>query len=164
MPRRLRRDYPGALHHVMSRGIAKRTIFETRRDVRYFLSRLAREVRRGDLEVLVYSVLTTHFHALIRSPRGHLSAAMQRVLDAYARWFNRGRRRDGPLFVGRFVNRLVESESYAYAVVRYIDDNAVRFESWDSIAADGSNLPESAEQRKAAEHSTGPHDAQAARL
>jgi capsule biosynthesis phosphatase len=32
----------------------------------------------------------------------------------------------------------------------YIDDNAVRFESWDSIAGDGSNLPDSSEHRKAA--------------
>ena len=125
MPRRLRRDYAGALHHVMSRGIARRTVFETRRDVRYFLSRLAREVRRGELEVLVYGVLTTHFHLFVRSPRGRLSAAMQRVLDAYARWFNRGRRRDGPLFTSRFINRVVESESYAISLVRYIDDNAV---------------------------------------
>ena len=31
----------------------------------------------------------------------------------------------------------------------YIDDNAVRFESWDSIAGDGSTLPTSAEQQKA---------------
>lgn len=31
----------------------------------------------------------------------------------------------------------------------YIDDNAVRFESWASIAGDGSTLPISAEQQKA---------------
>jgi len=32
----------------------------------------------------------------------------------------------------------------------YIDDNAVRFESWDAIAGDGSNLPDSTEHRQAA--------------
>ncbi len=31
----------------------------------------------------------------------------------------------------------------------YIDDNALRFESWSPIAPDGSNLPASAEERKA---------------
>lgn len=50
---------------------------------------------------------------------------MQRVLDAYARWFNRSRRRDGPLFRGRFVNRLVETEGYWWTVLRYIDRNPV---------------------------------------
>jgi capsule biosynthesis phosphatase len=31
----------------------------------------------------------------------------------------------------------------------YIDDNALRFDSWESIASDGSNLPASSEQQKA---------------
>jgi hypothetical protein len=29
----------------------------------------------------------------------------------------------------------------------YLDDNAVRFEGWDGISADGSSLPISAESR-----------------
>ena len=33
----------------------------------------------------------------------------------------------------------------------YLDDNAVRFESWETVAGDGSTLPADAEQRKAAE-------------
>ena len=32
----------------------------------------------------------------------------------------------------------------------YIDDNALRFESWETIAGDGSTLPQSAEQQNAA--------------
>jgi capsule biosynthesis phosphatase len=32
----------------------------------------------------------------------------------------------------------------------YIDDNALRFESWDAIAGDGSSLPTSTEQQKVA--------------
>ncbi len=32
----------------------------------------------------------------------------------------------------------------------YIDDNALRFESWNAIAGDGSSLPRSAEDSKAA--------------
>ena len=125
MPRRLRKDYPGAWHHVMDRGVAKRTLFETRRDVRFFLSCLAWQVRAGDIEVHAYAVLTTHFHLLVRSPRGRLSRAMQGALDAYARWFNRSRRRDGPLFRGRFVNRVVETGAYWECVLSYIDRNPV---------------------------------------
>lgn len=33
----------------------------------------------------------------------------------------------------------------------YIDDNALRWRSWDEIAGDGSNLPVSTEERKATE-------------
>src|SRR6185295_14884557 len=49
----------------------------------------------------------------------------QRIQNAYVRWFNRTRRRDGPLFRGRFVSRLIETDAYREAVLWYIDRNAV---------------------------------------
>jgi REP element-mobilizing transposase RayT len=110
---------------VYNRGVARRTLFEGRRDARFFLACLAREIRAGNLEVHAYCLMTTHFHLFVRSPRGRLSAAMQRVQVAYARWFNRGRGRDGPLFRGRFRNRIVETEAYALTLLRYIDRNPV---------------------------------------
>ena len=45
MPRNPRFDEPGCLHHVVNRGIARRTVFETRADERYFLSRARRQGR-----------------------------------------------------------------------------------------------------------------------
>lgn len=66
VPRR-RLDAPGLLHHVMNRMSAHKTVFETRRDVRYFLALLALEVRAGRTEILAFSVLTTHVHLLLHS-------------------------------------------------------------------------------------------------
>lgn len=63
----------------MNRGIARRTLFEGREDIRFFLSRLARSVRRGQLEIHAFCVLTTHFHLLVRSPVGELSTVMRQV-------------------------------------------------------------------------------------
>jgi capsule biosynthesis phosphatase len=45
----------------------------------------------------------------------------------------------------------------------YIDDNAVRFESWNAIAPDGSTLPQSTEQQKAAGRSADAPDARSPR-
>jgi REP element-mobilizing transposase RayT len=109
----------------MNRGIAKRTIFESRRDARIFLAILAHTVRRGYFEVHSYSVMATHFHLLVRSPSGQLSQGMQWLQDRYARWFNRSRRRDGSLFRGRFRSIPIESQNHWRAVVRYIDANPV---------------------------------------
>jgi REP element-mobilizing transposase RayT len=124
MSRRPRFDRPGRFHHVMNRGIARRTVFETRRDVRYFLSLLAREVRAGKLRIEAFSILTTHFHLLVASPQGDLSGVMRRVLNRYVRYFNRTRKRDGSLFRGRFRSRPVTSLLYRFILVRYIDQNA----------------------------------------
>jgi REP element-mobilizing transposase RayT len=110
---------------VTNRGIAKRTVFERNADVRYFLSRVARAVRRGLLELHSYSILPTHFHLLARSATGRLAEAMQRIQGPYSRFFNRTRKRDGSLYRGRYFARLVDSQTYFDNVVRYIDANAV---------------------------------------
>lgn len=125
MPRHPRNDTADSWHHVMNRGIARRTLFETQADIRVFLSRLAREVRAGRVEVHAFCVLTTHFHLLVRSPIGKLSTAMQRVQNEYARWFNRSRHRDGPLHRSRFRSKRIDTLAYRELLVRYIDANAV---------------------------------------
>jgi len=55
----------------------------------------------------------------------------------YVRWFNRTRRRDGPLFRGRFRSRRVHEGHDLRNVVRYIDQNAVEAR----IAHDGGSYP-----------------------
>jgi REP element-mobilizing transposase RayT len=126
MARRPRGDFPGSWHHVVNRAIAKRPYFEARSDQRYFLARLADEVRVGRIEVHAYCLMTTHFHLLVRSPKGELSEAMRRVQCAYSRYFNRRRRRDGPLIRARYFSKRIDTGLYWRAVVRYIDENAVR--------------------------------------
>lgn len=125
MGKRYRYDEVDAWHHVMNRGIARRATFETRADVRYFLSRVAYAVRREEIEVHAYCVMTTHFHMLVRSPHGRLSVGMQRLQNEYVRYFNRRSKRDGPLFRGRFHSRKVNTLEYRQLLVRYIDDNSV---------------------------------------
>ena len=125
MPYRRYPDAPGTWHHVMNRGIAKRSIFENRQDVRYFLAQIAQAVKREDLTVHAFSLMTTHFHLLIQSPHGRMSRGMRRVQQEYCRWFNRRRHRDGPLFRGRFHSVPIECQSHWLAVVRYIDFNPV---------------------------------------
>ena len=125
MPRRPRVDRPGRLHHVMNRGIARRTVFESPSDKRVFLALLARAVRERRIELHAFALLSTHFHLLVRSLDGNLSETLRRVQNVYVRWFNRTRRRDGPLFRGRFRSVPVDSPGHVRTLVRYIDDNAV---------------------------------------
>jgi REP element-mobilizing transposase RayT len=126
MPRRSREDLPGSWHHVVNRAIARRPLFEDRDDIRYFLSRMALEVRRGRLELHAWSLLTTHFHLLVRSLTGELSEALRCVQADSSRHFNRPHRRDGPLVRGRFLSKPVRSFTYRWNLVRYIDANAVQ--------------------------------------
>jgi hypothetical protein len=91
MPRRIRCDYPGAWHHVFNRAVAKRTLFDSQDDYRFFLSRLAREVRAGRLEVHVFSVLANHLK-VCRNPWDYPFGS--------ARWYLRS---NGPPWLSREV-------------------------------------------------------------
>ena len=125
MPKVIRSDEPGAWHHVMNRGLARRAVFEDRACMRFFKSRLAYATRRAELEIHAFAILTTHFHLLVRSPTGQIAEGMRRVQNEYVRWFNRRNRRDGPLFRGRFVSRRASSLRYRRILVGYIDRNPV---------------------------------------
>ncbi len=146
MPRRPRVDRRGRLHHLMNRGLARRTVFETREDVRVFLALLALAVHQGRIELHAYSILSTHYHLLVRSLDGRLSETMRRVQNAYVRWFNRKRRRDGPLFRGRFRSFPVESTRYLHTLIRYIDQNAVNAH----LVADATAYPNGSARHHAA--------------
>jgi len=126
MPRRKREDYPGAWWHIGNKGVAGRSLFTCDRERLRFLVLLACAVRRGWIEVHAYCLMDNHFHLLIRSPNGDLSAAMQWIEDSYARWFNLRHERHGPLFTGRFWGRLIYSLTYRRAVFAYIHANPER--------------------------------------
>jgi hypothetical protein len=125
MPRPLRHDRPGALQHVFNTGIGHRAIFENAQDISFFLFLLGRAVKEELLEIHAYCVMTTHFHLLVTSLHGRLDEAMQRIQDAYARWFNRTRQRVGGVFRDRYRSKLIEDVKYRDAVLWYIDRNAV---------------------------------------
>jgi REP element-mobilizing transposase RayT len=125
MPRNPRADRHGRWHHVMNRGVAQRTIFETDDHYRYFLSRMARAVRAGMIEVHAYALMPNHFHLLVRSKRASLGRAMHSIQMPHAKRFNRRIQRGGPLFRSRYFAKKVDSIAYRKIVVRYIDANPV---------------------------------------
>ena len=61
MPRQQRLDAPGALHHVMGRGINGVKIFNSRKDRKDLLERLADLCRADALSVYAWAFLSNHF-------------------------------------------------------------------------------------------------------
>ena len=126
MPRGPRLDFPGALHHVIARGIERRRIFLSDRDRRLFLDRLGSLVGEADAGLYAWALMPNHAHALLRTGAVGLSRFMQRWLGPYAVSFNLRHRRAGHLFQNRFKNVLVEEERYLLELIRYIHLNPVR--------------------------------------
>jgi len=67
MPRQARLDAPGALHHVMGRGIEGTSIFRTNKDREDFLTRLGALYEGELLSIHAWALLDNHFHLLIRT-------------------------------------------------------------------------------------------------
>lgn len=126
MPRGPRGDHPGALHHVMARGIERRRIFVDDEDRTRFLSRLSRIVKTTGTRCFAFALMPNHFHLLLETRTTPLSRVMLRLGTCHGMDFNRRHRRVGHLFQNRFKSKVVEDEAGLLAVVRYIHLNPVR--------------------------------------
>ena len=135
MPRQARLDVPGALHHVMGRGIDRRPIFAEEKDREDFLARLEKLVEKESLGVYAWALMPNHFHLLVRTTKTRLSQVMRKLLSGYAGNFNRTHGRAGHVFQNRFKSILCEEENYFLELVRYIHLNPVRAGLVKSIEA-----------------------------
>ena len=98
MPRGARLDVLGVVQHVMARGIERRDIFNDSQDREAFLERLAGVVTAGGAQLLAWSLMSNHFHLVIRPQGLYLKDLMRRLMTGYAGWRNRRLRRHGHLF------------------------------------------------------------------
>ena len=125
MARRLRIEYAGALYHVLNRGIDRRALFRDPRDFRRFLENLQAGVQTHQAVLHAWVLLPNHYHLLIETPRGNLSAFMQAVQTQYAVYYNRRHRKSGHVFQGPYKGILVEEDRYLLKLSRYIHLNPV---------------------------------------
>ena len=126
MPRQPRLDAPGALHHIMGRGIERTNIFRIDRDRDDFLNRLANQCWDGNLIVYAWCLLSNHFHLLARTGRQSISRSMKKLLTGYVVNFNLRHKRTGHLFQNRYKSIICEDDPYLLELTRYIHLNPVR--------------------------------------
>ena len=123
MPRKARIDTPGALHHVIVRGIERRNIFKDNGDRRDFLSRLGRILSDTHTACFAWALIPNRFHLLLRSGNQALSTVMRRLLTGHAMAYNRRHQRSGKLFQNRYKSILCQQDGYLLELIRYIHLN-----------------------------------------
>jgi REP element-mobilizing transposase RayT len=126
MPRKARIDAPGAVHHIMARGIEGRSIFRHDQDRDDFLDRLNRILTETQTACYAWALMPNHFHLLLRTGTVPISNIMRRLLSGYAQSFNRRHRRHGHLFQNRYKSILCQEDTYLLELVRYIHLNPLR--------------------------------------
>lgn len=126
MPRKARIDAPGALHHIVIRGIERKAIFKGRQDYDDFLGRMGSILGDSSTGCFAWSLMTNHVHLLLRTGLSPISTVMRRLLTGYAVSFNKRHRRYGHLFQNRYKSFLCEEDPYLLELVRYIHLNPLR--------------------------------------
>jgi REP element-mobilizing transposase RayT len=126
MPRKARIDAPGALHHIIIRGIERRRIFSDKKDRDNFVDRLGDILAVTKTFCYSWALMPNHVHLLLRTGQTSLSTVMRRLLTGYAVFYNRRHRRHGQLFQNRYKSILCQEESYLLELVRYIHLNPLR--------------------------------------
>ena len=126
MPRRLRIEYPGALHHVINRGNYRRDLFENVGAAEAFLRTLFETAGRFGWRVHAYVLMRNHFHLAVETPQPTLGDGMHWLQSTMATRFNRLRTESGHLFQGRYKALLIEDFAALARVADYIHLNPVR--------------------------------------
>jgi putative transposase len=81
----LRIEYPGAIHHVISRGNLRRSVLEDERDCQRLLEGLEQTVGRFGWDLFSFVLMPNHFHLFLRTPQLNLSRGMQYLVSGYAK-------------------------------------------------------------------------------
>ena len=126
MPRKARIDAPGALQHIIVRGIERKRIFYDDNDRDNFVARLTAILPESTARCYAWALIPNHLHLLFRTDKVPISTVMRRLLTGYALSFNRRHRRHGPLFQNRYKSILCQQDPYLLELVRYIHLNPLR--------------------------------------
>ena len=135
MPRQARIDAPGALHHIIIRGIERRAIFRDDKDREDFLERLSGLLEETTTPCYAWALMTNHVHLLLRTGKVPIASVMRRLLTGYAVKFNRKHNRHGHLFQNRYKSILCEEDAYLIQLVAYIHLNPLRVGMVKDIAS-----------------------------
>lgn len=95
-------------------------------DRKNFLKLLYHVSKRYNWICHAYCLMDNHYHILIETSEGNLSIGMRQLNGMYTQAFNRGHRRVGHLFQGRFKALVIQKDSHLLEVCRYVVLNPVR--------------------------------------
>ena len=109
MFRKIRIEAPGALHHIIIRGIERKAISKDSVDRKNFTARPDRIIPETQTRCYGWVLMTNHVHMLLKTGLTPMATVMRRLLTGYAVTFNR---RHGQLFQNRYKSFLCEEKDF----------------------------------------------------
>jgi REP-associated tyrosine transposase len=113
--------------HIMHRGNNRQDIFESEEDMLRIKDDIKESLLKSECRLHAYVIMTNHLHLLLTpDDKEQLAVFMQSMANRYVRYFNARRLRTGTIWEGRYKSCLIDSESYLFALYKYIEMNPVK--------------------------------------
>jgi REP element-mobilizing transposase RayT len=125
MPRPPRVHVPDGFYHVVLRRNHREVLFGRAADRQVLNDIVADVVRSHGARVQGFCWMSNHLHALLQVADSPFRRTMQRIAMRYARHRHKSLQTTGHLFERRYRARLIQTDAYFLAVLRYIHLNPV---------------------------------------
>lgn len=127
MARRPRICPAGYAQHIVQRGNNRCVCFISEGDYVAYAHWLAEGAKKYGIAIHAWVMMSNHAHLLVTPKHDNtVSLMMQYLGRQYVRRFNHVYNRTGTLWEGRYKSSLVDSDRYALACYRYIENNPVK--------------------------------------
>ena len=129
------------VHHVVARGVDRRSIFKDGYDKERYLKRFALVAEQEKVLVHGFCLMKNHVHWLLTpTTESGLARLFQRVHTWWAMYFNKKYERTGHLFQSRYHSSPLDEDHY-WKALRYVELNPKKArlvdspEQWDFSSA-----------------------------
>jgi putative transposase len=119
----------GMIYHVLNRGNARMTIFESNADYEALEQVLEQAIERYGTELLAWCLMPNHWHFVVRPHEdGELSRFVGWLTLTHTQRWHAHRQSSGAghLYQGRFKSFAIQAEDHFLTVCRYVERNALR--------------------------------------
>ena len=129
MPRQARVSVGGIIYHIVNRANGRVQIFNNTTDYKHFEDLMQEAKDLTGMRILAYCIMPNHFHLVLYPVSDtDLGAFMGWLTSTHVRQY-RTRTKTigyGHLYQDRYKSFPVQSNSYATAVIRYVEQNPLR--------------------------------------
>ncbi len=118
---------PGQPQHIIQRGNNRQVIFRADDDYLFYLEKLHAAAVKHQCDIHAYVLMTNHVHLLVTPhSKDSIGKMIQMLGRYYVQYFNYRYKRTGTLWEGRYKATLIDTDSYLFTCMQYIELNPVR--------------------------------------
>jgi putative transposase len=133
MPRRRIIHFNNAIYHVMLRGNFKQDIFYDPQDHQWFIDRMESVVKKYGCKIHLFCLMTNHIHLVIQVSHIRLGSILRSLKSPFAKKLNKKYDREGHVFSGPALVKIVHDEKYLLELCYYIHYNPIKAFMVDTI-------------------------------